>query len=259
MDRAVDKSVAEALVLAHHLLDEAGIWHCLAYGSLLGAVRDGSVIAWDTDFDMFVAPSDVPRILRLRHPEMEFRPVTKAGAELAIGSARVPFFNPCRLAAFHHQRKIGDIYFPVLFSDGVLRTYDLEREVLWTPQSSFPHFFLQQLRTVQIDGTGIPGPRFAEKFLAGVYGDDWEAPYRAVQQGGDSRPGTTTHGDRYRPKLGYEVQWCRQHGWDDTVYGAEPSWPRDVVGAGPIGPTPETAATSRGLWWRDRFELVANF
>lgn len=259
--------VRTALALVHQLFERASIWHCLAYGTLLGAVRDRSVIAWDTDFDLFVRPADVPRILTLTADDgdasggVRFVRVAKPGAHLAMGSASVAWFEPARLAVSFGGRKVGDVYFPTLFDDGVLRIYDLEAEVLWTPHSSFPHFFLEQLGSASIDGVAYPAPRYAERFLEGVYGEDWRTPYRAVQHGGETRAGHTTHGDRYLPKLAEERRWCRDRGWDDSVYArrALPHWPRTIRGAGPIGPTDRTTATSRALWWRDLREVAANF
>ena len=38
----------------HHALERHGIWHCLMFGSLLGAIRDGEPISWDHDVDLLV-------------------------------------------------------------------------------------------------------------------------------------------------------------------------------------------------------------
>jgi hypothetical protein len=74
-------------------------------------------------------------------------------------------------------------------------------------------------------------------------------------QGGAPREGTTTHGDRYEPKLAAEVAWCVELGWDRSQYAREVPWPRPVRAAGPLGPTPRTVDSSRALWWRTLAEL----
>lgn len=54
---------------------ESGIDYVLAYGTALGAVRDGDLIPWDPDADVWVASADHPRLVeacaRLLGPEFE--------------------------------------------------------------------------------------------------------------------------------------------------------------------------------------------
>src|SRR5438128_7120451 len=47
------------------LLARHGIFHWLDYGSLLGAVRDGKLIAWDGDGDFGIQQHDEPAVLAL--------------------------------------------------------------------------------------------------------------------------------------------------------------------------------------------------
>lgn len=252
--------VEPALRTVHALLERESIWHCVTYGTLLGAVRDGNVIPWDHDFDCFVRPCDLGRVLALDGESgLRFLRVTKSSAELALGAGRIATFDAMRVAVWDGDEHLGDLFAPSLFDDGVLRIYDFATETLWTPHSSFPHFFLQELSTVTIAGRAYPGVGRPERFLAGVYGDDWRTPYRSYVDGGESRTGSTTHGDTYEPKLAEWVDWCVAEGWDRSVYAGQPSWPREARGAGPIGPSTRTASTSRALWWRDRDELLANY
>lgn len=255
------KRVEAALHATHTLLAEAGIWHCVTYGTLLGGVRDGSLIPWDHDFDLFIRPADVARVRGLDASRfgLEIRRTTKSGVELALGAGRVGLFDAGRLAVWAGDEHLGDLFAPSLFADGVLRIYDFATETIWTPHSSFPHYFVEELSTVAIDGRAYPAVGHAERFLAGVYGEDWRTPYRSAVDGGDARAGSTTHGDTYAPKLREEIAWCVARGWDRSRYADLPAWPREVEGAGPVGPTERTATTSRALWFRDRAELVANY
>jgi len=253
--------VESALRATHELLEDAGIWHCVTYGTLLGAVRGGGLIEWDHDFDLFIRPTDLSRVLALdgsRH-DLRFLRVTKSSADLALGAGRVATFDAMRLAVFSDETHLGDLFAPSLFSDGVLRIYDFATEVNWTPHSSFPHFFVETLSDVWIGECHYPGVGHHEQFLAGVYGEDWQTPYRSVMDGGELRSGSTTHGDTYDPKLAGEIAWCEARGWERERYAGLPEWPRDVAGAGPLGPTSRTASTSRALWYRDRAELAAHY
>ena len=231
--------VESALQTTHELLEEAGIWHCVTYGTLLGAVRDGRLIEWDHDFDLFIRPADLSRVLQLdgSSDELRFLRTTKSGAALALGGGRVGTFDAMRIAVWSGETHLGDLFAPTLFDDGVLRIYDLATEVNWTPHSSFPHFFVETLSTVRIGDREYPGVGHPEQFLAGVYGEDWQTPYRSVIDGGELRSGSTTHGDTYDPKLAGEVAWCEARGWTRARYAGLPAWPRDVIGAGPAGPT----------------------
>jgi hypothetical protein len=255
--------IFDAIARTHELLRANGIWHCVTYGTLLGAVREGDVIAWDHDFDMFIRPADMQRILGLgAHASslgLELATLHKAGAELAMGSRRVPFFDAMRIVVFADGHPAGDLYAPTLFADGVLRVYDLASEVLWTPHSSFPHFFVRELGEASIRDLRVPAVGFAEDFLEGTYGADWRTPRRAVVDGGEASPDVTTHGDRYEPRLAEQIAWCLARGWDQAPYAGSPAWPRAVRGAGPVGPTARTERTSRALWWTDLEELVAHY
>jgi len=63
------------LAEAHRALSALGVQHWLAYGTLLGAVREGDLIPWDVDADLWVRGEDIDRIERelpaLLGPEYE--------------------------------------------------------------------------------------------------------------------------------------------------------------------------------------------
>ncbi|RLE31198.1 MAG: hypothetical protein DRJ61_11655 [Acidobacteria bacterium] len=249
--------------LVHRTFRRHGIWHALTYGTLLGAVRDGQLIPWDDDIDLMVRPSDIDRILRLNNilanESIVFHSITHAPTMLAVNPGAVCGFSPCQLAISFAGRKIGDLYAFNLFSDGILRRFDPKTNAYWCPHSSFPHYFVEETTIVSVGGNEYPAPRRPDRFLSGVYGNDWREPYRAVRQGGDAQEGRTAHGDRYEPKLAEEIQWCIDQGWDRTRYRNELRWPRTIAGAGPVGPSERTADSSQALWWRTTDELIEHF
>jgi len=242
------------------VLREADLWHCAVYGTLLGGLREGDVIPWDDDFDFLVRPRDVPELLaldeRIAADGYAFRSRVRPSRILAVRSEGLEKFWDGSISVFHDDQKVGDLYCFTLCEDGVLRRLDVERGVYWVPRSSFPAWFVEARGTVRVRDLELPAPRDAEKFLAGVYGEDWHTPYRAPRQGGKPRKGATIHGDRYAPKLHAELAWCRARGFDASRYRDALRWPRPLRGAGPIGPTPRTRDNSRSLWWRDLDELV---
>lgn len=250
--------IASALLDLHRLFARHGIWHSLTYGTLLGAVRDGDIIKWDYDFDLFIKPAELDLIEDVLADSPHGLSVERAileGASLAVNPERMAAFWGSHLKCSKNGEAVGDLYAFSLFDDGVLRRFDLAQDAYWCPHSSFPHFFVEQLGEAEVRGHRYPAPQHAERFLAGVYGDDWRTPYKAVMQGGEGREGTTTHGDRYEPKLAAEVAWCEARGWDRAKYAGELAWPRPIRGAGPLGPTPRTLDSSRALWWRSLAEL----
>lgn len=251
-------TIAAALADLHQVFARHGIWHSLTYGTLLGAVRDGDIIPWDYDFDLFIKPAEVALIEDVLADAPRGLTVERAvldGGMLAVNPERMASFWGSHLKCSKDGEAIGDLYAFSLFNDGVLRRFDLAQDAYWCPHSSFPHYFVEQLGHASIRGERYPAPQQAEAFLAGVYGDDWRTPYRAQMQGGLAKAGTTTHGDRYEPKLAVEVAWCEARGWTRDKYAAELAWPRPIRGAGPAGPTPRTVDSSRALWWRSLAEL----
>ena len=255
--------VSTDIAYMHRQLGARGIWHCLAYGTLLGAVRQGNVIPWDYDFDMFVRPSDVPRLLALNADlavdGYRLDEVPLDGSRLAVNPRGIDGAVSGHLALIRHGERRGDLFVFTLFSDGVLRRFDVERGVYWVPHNAFPHYFVERLDTAFLGAVAYPVPQRADVLLAGLYGPDWREPYRAVLQGGDARDGTTIHSHLYEPKLREEIAWCRAQGWDQSRYRHELRWPRPIRAAGPIGPTSRTADNSRALWWRSATELIEHF
>ncbi len=245
------------------LLDKHKIWYCLAYGTLLGAVRDQDIIPWDYDFDLLIKPEDVSRVLSLNNEaastDFKFQPIGYDSNYLAISDESIQRFWNCALGIFYQGKKMGDLYVFFPFSDGVLRRYDFNQSVYWCPHSSFSGYFIESTDAVNIRGMEFPAPRRADKWLEGVYGEDWQTPYRAQAQGGKKKQGVTVHGDRYHPQLKQELDWCAAQGWDNKAYCDFPEWPQPIVAAGPRGYTERTHGNSGALWWRDFSELHEHF
>lgn len=55
---STQQEMIELLKLSTKLLDICGICYCITYGTLLGAVREGSIIKGDDDVDIIVTDED---------------------------------------------------------------------------------------------------------------------------------------------------------------------------------------------------------
>jgi len=253
--------IFECLRIVCDALDRRRLWHALAYGSLLGAVREKDVLAWDDDFDLFARPCDVPAILALdlSAEGISFAPVRRPATHLALNRRRIESFDSGAITVLRHGQKMGDFFVFTLFRDGVLRRHDFDREVYWSPHASFPAFFVESPGEGVLRGRRFPIIGHAEKWLEGVYGADWRVPIRSLNTGGKGRSGMNMYGHRCAPRLAGEIDWCVAQGWDRSRYAFEPVWPRDLAGCGPLGPVERTKANSRSLWWRDLDELITNF
>jgi phosphorylcholine metabolism protein LicD len=69
-DQAITRSEAQEHLLAAFsrlvkLLDESKVMYFLAFGTLLGAVRQHAIIPWDDDLDIFIYEKDVNRLRTL--------------------------------------------------------------------------------------------------------------------------------------------------------------------------------------------------
>ena len=253
----------DILVRLNAFLDRHAIWHSLLFGTLLGAVRDGDLIPWDHDLDLLIRPPDIARLRELGDElaadGLGIWAGQTLGGQLALNPGRVPWFHPGYIGIRADGHDCGEIYAPTVFSDGVLRMYDLEHEVAFWPHSSFPAFAIEELGTAEVRGVSMPVPRHAEQLLSWHYGDDWRTPYRAARDGGRGRRGRTSHGDVAEPGLAEQIAWCEAQGWDRSVYIDEPAWPRRLRGAGPVDDHARAVGTSRSAWWHTLDEISRHY
>ncbi len=251
--------VHDALVYVSSLLARHGIWHSLTFGTLLGAARDGDVIPWDHDFDLFARPSDRHRIVDLTEVAAadgySFKYVIFPTSVLAVAPAGLEHMNPAALVVCKDDRPIGDIYTPWLFSDGQLRMFDLNNACYWYPRSTFPAWFVEECVVVSLRGRSYLAPREYERLLTHFYGDDWRTPYRCEDRGGAPKEGSTWMGDRARPDLAALTAWCRERGWDQAEYAELPPWPRVIHGAGP----PAYTGAQFGPEWTTLEQLALDY
>lgn len=248
--------LADALDCLSSFLTSHGIWHTLAFGTLLGAIRANDIIPWDHDLDLLIRPADVPRLLALnplaQSTGLHFTSIGMSASALALNPSGITAATGWRVVATY-RGIAADLYPYSLFSDGVLRWYDVQFETYWNPEVSFPHWFVDELEHAVIRGRSYPAPRAAERWLEGIYGDEWREPFRQGDRAGSER---SEWGYRFGPKVHAETRWCEEQGWNRNAYSGELRWPRRVAAAGPMGYPPEGGDPTRVRWWRSLHEVV---
>ena len=65
------KVTMDTLIEFHRVCEKSNIEYELAYGSLLGAIRDNGQIPWDYDIDVFVAYKDKERLIETLKKELD--------------------------------------------------------------------------------------------------------------------------------------------------------------------------------------------
>lgn len=162
---AVEELVNSARELLSDLTDGLGLPAFIAYGTLLGAVRDGRVIGHDFDADVaYVSdhthPADVARQsfwLQRRLVELGWRTERPCDSMYQVrvsrGGAQAPYLD----------------IFPSYFRDGQFEVPPLARGPLRREQ-------LLPLRPVVIEGVPLAAPADPEAVLALTYGESWRVP-----------------------------------------------------------------------------------
>lgn len=213
------------------LLEDAGIHHVLSGGTLLGAVRDGTLIAHDGDIDVECLRDDLDHILALRprfaEAGIELRAKRRRGVRLDDGTR--PDEPVCHASNLHLRmdgRHIGDLLLFTVFDDGIARRYDPDSATLYNPRMQLPWWFLDTERTATIDGTPFRVPRDPEVVLENMYGPGWVRPIAAGDFPSGQNPGSGAVYDRPSEDL---VVHALAHGWDGTAPPGAPAWPQPVI------------------------------
>lgn len=69
--RKYQKITMDTLIEFHRVCEKSNIEYELAYGSLLGAIRDNGQLPWDYDIDVFVAFKDKERLIETLKKELD--------------------------------------------------------------------------------------------------------------------------------------------------------------------------------------------
>jgi|SRR5208282_655081 len=167
-DPTAAKAALDGLILAKKLFTELDIQFWLSNGTLLGAIRDKTFIAHDSDIDIGVwADTDDNRIKR-RFLESGFTLAQEFGA--GADGHQLAFFTP------------GGVYFDIFF-------YVREMGRCWMPlwvsgkyrKMVFPP--IEEFTIIEFLGHHFPIPMNYEAILTANYGD-WRTPVPPTERGG---------------------------------------------------------------------------
>lgn len=180
------------------VLRAAGAEPFLAYGTLLGAVREGRVLGHDSD-------ADVAYVSRHSTPVDVCRESFQLQREVvALGYATQRYSG----AAFKIEVPEGDVVrgldvFGGFFTAG--RLY-LMGEV----GVEFEHEWIHPLGTASLEGRPMPVPARPEKLLEAMYGPAWQVPDPAFQFTTPERTSRALN-DWFRGLRVNEKQWQRRY------------------------------------------------
>lgn len=166
--------VVEALLdAAEDVLErmrDVGIEGFLAYGSLLGAVRSGHMIAHDYDADLsYLSVHEYPVDAILESYRIE-RAISSGGYATRRYSAM----------AFQVQLDPADPHHPWLDVFGSLIVSDM-LYVLWDVGAPLRRDQVLPLTTCRLEGRELPAPRDVDAWLSATYGRSWRVPDPAFQ------------------------------------------------------------------------------
>ena len=141
-------------------------------GSLLGLVRSGDILPWDTDLDVAVRRNDLPALMS-----------TVEGLRAAGFETTSNFFDGERLVALHLTRHGFDFDFSILDEIGELPPKVLEYRGFTTRNGEVVLIVgrvpAQELASIDAWGCSWPCAADLDRDLSALYGSDWRTPNAA--------------------------------------------------------------------------------
>lgn len=154
--KKIDKHQAkENLFLFKKIMDKHKLKFLLAFGTLLGAVREHDFIDHDEDIDLIMKKSDMDKFLSLL---FEFR---KYGFEV-IRYERRGFLSLMRKGEYI------DFYF--------YEPYPEDTDLMYCCHAIFPKKLLEETAPITFLGKDFNAPRDYRKMMEISYGKDWMTP-----------------------------------------------------------------------------------
>lgn len=164
-----DEIKAEILEGTIKVLDElrdvCGVDAYLNYGALLGAVRDGKMIAHDSDTDLcYVSKYEVPADIIAESFRMERTLLQRGWKVLRMSAGDIKVLLPLSDGRQCHIDIFGAFWVNDVFYQFGNRSGHLAKESLLP------------LGTVELDGYTFPAPRVPEDMMVFLYGENWRVP-----------------------------------------------------------------------------------
>lgn len=226
------------------LREGCGVQAYLNYGALLGAVRDGAMIAHDSDTDLcYVSETESPADLIAESYRIEREMLRRGWKLLRMSGGDVKLLLP-----LSDGRQCHIDVFVAFWRDGVFyqlgnRSGDLPREAVLP------------LRPFELHGYEFPGPADPEAMLAFLYGPGWRVPDPSFTYA-DPREGVRRLDGWLRGFRTHMGRWSEHHGGPGRQARKRRSdfarWVHDQLPAGQ--PVADLGAGSGrdAVWWSGR-------
>jgi hypothetical protein len=161
----VDDLMDAVIRLLDDLRERAGVPSYICYGTLLGAVRNGRLIAHDNDVDIAYVSELPDPVDVVRESFRVERALRDAGWTVRRGSG----------VRLNVRVKLSDD--SMRFVD-VFTSHWVEG-VLYIPSDTgfeLPKETILPLTTIELEGRQVPAPAQPERLLAATYGESWRVP-----------------------------------------------------------------------------------
>lgn len=160
------------------ILERHEIRYCLDGGTLLGIVREGRLLPWDNDLDLFMPSTEVDKLSRIKWPlwlkgyKVKEVFMRESHGPMQKGDLRI-FKIKTRKLFFRKQKLLLDI----------IVKYPDESHYYWSVggdevvNKRVPRVYYDKLDAVQFNGKSYPIPGRVEEYLTCRYGD-WQTPVK---------------------------------------------------------------------------------
>lgn len=168
------------------ILKSMGLKHWVSDGSLLGLVREGKILDHDSDTDMGVMYSPLPRDFRTQFENAGFEIKHVFGEEL--GSLELALVkNGVKTDLFFFYRLNSKCH--PMYSHSAF--YDFEGD--FYRRVDFRYRMFLSVRWKRFQGTKLPIPANYRKYLKTKYGDGWSVPVKIWDYVQDPENAQTTN------------------------------------------------------------------
>ena len=190
------------LEMVIHILNNRHLHFWMYGGALLGFVRNGEMISWDNDIDLFVWKEDYNKLFEMKK-EFEkcgFKVLIKEKSmDLIWGEKSIGFqyYTLSDDKAIIYDRlvtrnKMGNIiYFGLLCKASkynmkntvfLLKLLLLKLNICYVVTQVVPSYFFLNLKEIDFFGLKLKVPHDIEQFLEYTFGKDWKIPKEKFQR-----------------------------------------------------------------------------